>query len=346
MKNNSVSLMKKLLTIIVIAVLLIWGMWRIWYGMALRPVDRGDTSRVSVTIPSGASTTAIADILEEKNVIRSSYAFGVYAKRADKASTLQAGTFVLQPSMTTPEVVAALSSGETQEMSVTIPEGFTVKDIDALLAAKGLITEGEIIDCANTCDFESFDFLPSGTNQAERGGKLEGYLYPDTYFVASDNFVPKFFLERMLGTFRTKVVNGMADDIEASGKPLRDIITMASLIEEETRTDDERTIVSGILWKRINEGIGLYVDASNRYILDKPTATITATDLNMDSPYNLRKFNGLPPGPIANPSIASIEAAMNPESSPYYYYLHGTDGVIRYAVTNDEHNANKARYLR
>lgn len=126
---------------------------------------------------------------------------------------------------------------------------------------------------------------------------------------------------------------------------MHDIITMASLIEEESRHDEERAIISGILWKRFDEGIGLYVDASNRYILDKPTAAITANDLNMDSPYNLRKYRGLPPGPIANPSIGSIRAALNPESSPYYYYLHGNDGRIHYAVTNDEHNVNRARYL-
>ena len=105
-------------------------------------------------------------------------------------------------------------------------------------------------------------------------------------------------------------------------------------------------MVSGILWKRFDEGMGLGVDAAIRYILDKPTAVLTRVDLEVDSPYNLRKYRGLPPGPIANPGIRSIEAALRPQASDYYYYLHGTDGVIRYAVTNDEHNENKARYLR
>jgi UPF0755 protein len=337
--------MRKIVSLIVLLAC-IWLGWRLWYGHALTPLDADSTERISVTIPSGASSADIAEMLDEKHVIRSSSAFLRYARKNDKAASLQAGTFVLQPSMSVEDIVDALTSGVTQEQSVTIPEGYTVKDIDALLAEKGLITAGDITGCANTCDFSSFDFLPSGQGQAQRGGKLEGYLYPDTYFVDASDFVPKFFLERMLGTFRTKVVNGYADDVAASDRSLHEIVTMASLIEEETRHDSERAIVSGILWKRFDENAGLYVDASNRYILDKPTGTITASDLDLDSPYNLRKYRGLPPGPIANAGLESIKAALHPEASPYYYYLHGSDGQIHYAVTNDEHNANRAKYLR
>lgn len=338
--------MKKLVALIGIVALVAWSGWRLWYALALRAVDAADASRISITIPSGSTTADIAAELEAKDLIRSMRAFKAYAEDAGKETGLQAGTFVLQRSMTTAQIVDALTTGVTQEMSVTIPEGYTVQDIDALLAGKGLIEAGEIVDCANTCDFSTFEFLPPGTGQAERGGKLEGYLYPDTYFVATDDFVAKFFLERMLGAFRAKVINEHQDAIDAAGRSLHDVITMASLIEKETRTNDERAVVSGILWKRLEEGIGLYVDAANRYILNKPTDAITAADLNEDSPYNLRLYRGLPPGPIANPGMASIEAALNPASSPYYYYLHGTDGQIRYAVTNDEHNLNKARYLR
>lgn len=326
--------------------LVMWSGWRFWYALSLRAADPDDTSRISVTIPEGSTTPAIAEELEAKELIRSPGAFVRYAKKSGKASSLQAGTFVLQRTMTTAQIVEALSTGVTQEMSVTIPEGYTVQDIDDLLAKKGLISGGEIVDCANTCDFDSYDFLPPLGNMAKRGGRLEGYLYPDTYFVSSQNLDPAQFLGRMLTAFRTKVLDKKSEDIDASGRSLHEIITMASLVEEETRTGDERGIVSGILWKRLDEGIGLYVDASNRYILNKPTEAITASDLKMDSPYNLRKYQGLPPGPIANPGMASIEAAINPVDSPYYYYLHGTDGQIRYAVTNDEHNLNKARYLR
>jgi len=338
--------MKKLIIVIGIVVIVLWAGNKIWYSRALRAVDPSDTTRVTVTIPAGSSTASIAALLDEENLIRSPRAFATYVEDQEKAAALQAGSFVLRRNMTAAEILESLSGGVREEVSVTIPEGYTVKDIDELLAEKGLITAGELIDCANTCDFETFDFLPTGANLAERGGKVEGYLYPDTYFVSAADFHPKFFLERLMGTFRSRVVNEFAAQIEASGRTVHEIVTMASLVEEETRTDDERAVVAGILWKRMDEGIGLYVDASNRYIANKPSAALTVSDLDMDTPYNLRRYQGLPPGPIANPSIASIEAALNPESSRYYYYLHGSDGQIRYAVTNDEHNVNKAKYLR
>ena len=336
--------MKKLLILIGV-LLFLWLAWGLWYGHALTAPDLSSTQRINVTIASGSSSKEIAQLLAEKGLIRSQLAFLRYAKKSGKAASLQAGTFVLQPSMNVAQIVDALSSGETQEESVTIPEGYTVKDIDVLLTEKGLISSGELTDCAAHCDFATFDFLPLATNQAKRGGRLEGYLYPDTYFIDPSDFSVKFFAERMLGTFRTKVVNGLEADVRASGRSLQDIVTMASLIEEETRHDNERAIVSGILWKRFDENMGLYVDASNRYIIDKPTDTITAADLDLDSAYNLRRYRGLPPGPIANPGQKSIEAALHPEVSPYYYYLHGSDGQIHYAVTNEEHNINRQKYL-
>lgn len=336
--------MKKLFIFIFIVVI-VWFAINRAYLRNLQPYST-ETTRTTFTVAKGTSTAIIAENLKEQKLIKSSWAFSMYARLNGKSGDLKAGTFILNPSMTVEEIVDAISGGKTAEESITIPEGFTVKDIDALLAEKGIIEEGELTKCAQTCDFSTFDFLPTDTSKlADRGGKLEGYLYPDTYYIDVGDFVPKFFLERMLGAFRSKVVNGEAADIKASGRSLHEIVTMASLIEEETRKSSERPVVSGILWKRLDENIGLYVDASNRYILNKPTATITAADLNMDSPYNLRKYRGLPPGPIASPSLGSIEAALKPSSSPYYYYLHGNDGQIHYAVTNDEHNVNRAKYL-
>ncbi len=317
----------------------------LWYKRALGAPDAGSDRRIPVTIEAGSSTADIADLLEESGVIRSSTAFKWHVRFSGKASALQAGSFVFTPSLSVQEVIERLTRAEAGEASVTIPEGFTVLDIDKLLAEKGLIKAGEFAECALTCDFSSFDFLPKGKALATRGGQLEGYLYPDTYFVDPSNFVPKFFIERLLGTFRTKVIDAHEKQIAAAGHTLHEVITMASLIEEETRKADERAMVSGILWKRIDEGMGLYVDATIRYIAEKPTAALTVNDLAVDSPYNTRKYRGLPPGPIASPSLSSIEAALEPKASPYYYYLHGADGQIRYAETNDEHNANKAKYL-
>jgi UPF0755 protein len=327
--------------VLVLFPLLAWG----WYAHALSAPSSDPTETVIVKVPSGSTLKDVATILEDQGVIRSSFAFGVHARLRGLETGLQAGSFALKPSRGASEILADLSGEGRGEAVVTIPEGYTVKDIDALMADAGLLPAGAILDCARTCAFAEHAFLPEAGSFAPRAGRIEGYLYPDTYFVLSEGLTAESFLSRLLDTFEERVVDAKKDDIAASKRSLHQIVTMASLIEEETRTDAERPVVAGILWKRFDAGAGLGVDAAVRYIIDKPTAAITVGDLNVDSPYNLRKFRGLPPGPIANAGIDSVNAALKPEASPYYYYLHGSDGQIRYAVTNEEHNLNRIRYL-
>jgi UPF0755 protein len=150
----------------------------------------------------------------------------------------------------------------------------------------------------------------------------------------------------MLGTFRKRIITNYADQVRTSGKSMAQVVTMASLVESESRAGEERPIIAGILWKRLEAKIGLGVDAANRYMLNKPTEALTQKDLDADSPYNTRKYRGLPPSPISNPGITAFEAALHPVASEYLYYLHGSDGRVHYAVTNDEHNQNRARYLK
>jgi UPF0755 protein len=303
-----------------------------------------ETTPMRITVDSGESVRDIAQTLKEQGAIRSVTLFRLYLKSHGLDTGIRPGTFYIEPGMSFADIAKILDEGAGREMPITIPEGFTVAQIDALLAEKGLTEIGAVIDCAKHCDFSTFEFLPQNAGE-NPGGKLEGYLFPDTYFVNPVDFVPKFFLERMLGNFRTKVVEALAGDIESSGYSLQEEMTMASLIERETRTEEERPIVSGILWKRFDASQGLAVDATIRYALDKPTEALTKIDLQTDSPYNTRKYRGLPPSPIANSGLQSIQAALHPQDSEYWYYLHGNDGQIRYAKTNDEHNANKAKYL-
>lgn len=317
-----------------------------WYQYSIRPVDADDKTRRPVTILSGLSVNDIGWLLKKKGIIRSVPAFSLYVRWHGAESSLQAGDFLLHRGMSVAEIIRTLQTGFLKESAITIPEGFTVRDIDRLLSQKELIKDGDFLDCAATCDLSAYAFLPREKSIASRGGLVEGYLFPETYFVVAEEFTAKNFLERLLKTFRERVINDLGPELAASGRTLHEIVTMASLIEEETRTGAERPIVSGILWKRLDSGQGLGADAAIRYALEKPTAEITAKDLNADSPYNLRKYKGLPPGPIANPGLSSIKAALHPEDSKYWYYLHGKDGVIRYAETNEEHNRNKTMYLK
>lgn len=321
-------------------VLLVW-----WWSSADAAVDPKSDQRITVKVEQGMTASAVADALKEQGLIRSTLKFRWIASHEGLASKLKAGSYVFEPSQTTEDIITELAGGKQQEVVVTIPEGYTVKDIDSLLARLGLSATGSVIDCANTCAFTGIDFLPPKAGLAKRGGRIEGYLYADTYFVDPSGFDVEAFLARLLRTFKQRVIDTHTADIQASGRSLNDIVTMASLIEKETRNGDERPTVAGILWKRLDNQIGLQVDATVRYIIDKPTADITVQDLQTDSPYNTRKYRGLPPGPISSPSLSSIEAALHPKDSPYLYYLHDAQGVIHYARTNDEQNENKVKYL-
>ncbi len=335
--------MKRLLFIAAVSFLL-FSVWRL-----STPIDPSDTRDVTVTVDPGSSVSSIAELLFAQNLIRSPFFFKTYARITGRATALQAGTFSMTRAFSTSEIIRILHQGEAQQLSVSIPEGFTVADIDALLASRGFGKKGDIIDCAFHCNFDSFEFLPlkhAGSSTLAYGSRLEGYLFPETYAISLSGYVPKFFLERLLGEFRTRVVNAHAEEIRLSGHTLHEVITMASLIEEESRNADERFIVSGILWKRLKNRVVLGVDATTRYETGKKTDALTKAELEADSLYNTRRKQGLPPGPIANPGISSILASLQPKESIYWYYLHGKDGSIHYAETAEGHTANKMNFLR
>jgi len=321
----------------------------IWFWWMLRPVGLIADGPVVVRIEQGDSFSHVTSELKLQRIIRSSFAFSVYGRLTGASVNLKPGSYEFTGKESVSEILDAIRDGRITVRRVTIPEGLTVAQIDALMASKGLGKEGDILHCAFTCDFSTFEFLPSknvGTETNGYGSRLEGYLFPETYAISEVEYVPKFFLELMLGEFRRRVIVRYGDEIAESGRSLGDTVTMASLIEEETRKDEERATVSGILWKRLDNRIVLAVDATTRYELQKPTAPLLKTELESDHAYNTRRKLGLPPSSIANPGEASIVAAIRPESSDYWYYLHDSTGVIRYAVTNDEHNLNKAKYLR
>ena len=337
-------MLKKFFIVLVIIILAA----TLWYRFSLTAVGGIAGKRMKLQIPKGASVAEISALLSKAGVIRSPLAFRLYTRIHGLQKSLQAGTFIFTPASDVPGVLEVLHTGKSSELPVTIPEGATVKEIDAILAEKGMGVPGGLLECAKMCDFSSFQsFLPAMKGLAlQRGAKLEGYLFPETYYVNADEFVPKFFLERLLGTFDKRVLQDLGADIKVSGRTTFQIVTMASLVEAETRTDDERPVVAGILWRRLDAQMPLGVDAAVRYVLDKPTDALTKQDLGGNSPYNLRKEKGLPPSAISNPGIKSIEAVLHPVDSQYWYYLHDAKGQIHYAVTNDEHNANKQKYLK
>ncbi|MFH0838050.1 MAG: endolytic transglycosylase MltG [Patescibacteria group bacterium] len=318
----------------VVGVFLLYG----GYSSAVRyTLNPSGSDRVTVSVPEGSTGDEVAHLLYEKGLIKSVTAFGFYLRQNKLSDQLKAGRFVFQENYDMPKIVEMLVSGKSSEVVITIPEGWTLRQIADRLEAEELTTAEDFMSCVSKCVFD-FNFLPDGY--------LEGYLYPDTYFVNPDSYSDEAFINRLISTFKSRLSDEDWAAVNASPRSFEDIMIMASIVEREERDDKERPTVAGILWNRFDSGSGLYADATVLYGLGRTSGTLSAQDLESDSPYNTRKFAGLPPTPICNPGILSIRAALYPKDTDYWYYLHDSDGGIHYAKTLGEHNANKARYIR
>jgi len=300
------------------------------------PVSYSDGEQL-FEIEKGESVSQIANNLKEAGLIKSEFAFKFYARLVPN-SYLQAGPHTLSSDMTVGEVFYTLTAGQAGSINVTIPEGWTIEQIADRLAARNITERNDFI-AATLKDYD-YPFLanrPSGKN-------LEGFLFPDTYNFGANQSAENI-VTTMLDNFAKKAPAELSDGKKYNGLNNYQLVIMASLAEEEGRNEEERKMIAGVLYNRLNQGIGLGVDATIRYLTNNWENPITKQDLEIDSPYNTRKYRGLPPTPIANAGAESLEAAINPTKSDYFYYLTGHDGVTYYAKTLDEHNLNKARYL-
>lgn len=312
--------------------------------------NRGTKTEITVEIASEDTLDTVADKLQEAGLIQYKWFFRLFAKVTGAEEKIGIGTYRLNNDMDYHALIAGMrsSSGNmnADTVKVTIPEGYTVAQTIRLLADKGVNTEENLLEAARTAHFD-YDFIDNSTQNISR---LEGYLFPDTYeFYKNHN--AKNALERLLNNFEIKMSEDILEEIEASQYNLKDIITIASLIEKETDGTDQKLIASVIYNRLADTGShGTYgmlqIDAALLYALPDHEGAITSADLETDSPYNLRKHAGLPPTPIANPGMASISAALYPTSSDYYYYALGTDHKHHYFTGyNDFLNfVNSAQY--
>jgi UPF0755 protein len=281
--------------------------------------------RTIITIPEGASVGAVADILYAEQVVRSALAFRALFKFSGESIAIRAGDYYFDRPLTMLEVAERLMHGEygLEPLRVVVPEGATTYQMADLFAES----------------FDKFDPVQFLLLAEEK----EGYLFPDTYF-----FLPNAdaidVLDTMERTFYERL-NTLEPDIASFGKPIHEVVTMASLLEKEAREEDERAQIAGILWHRIEIGMPLQVDAVFGFIEKGETFSPKFSDLEVDSPYNTYRNKGLPPGPIGSPSLSSLKAAVTPIVTDALFYLHGRDGVLRVAKTYEEHLVNRRRYL-
>lgn len=318
------------------AVAVIWNVWEpFWRRDLNEAVDKDNADKIVFEVEKGVSAKSIAKDLEAEDLIVSDKAFIRTVEEEELDGSLRYGRFVLSPSMTLREIITVLTNEGTGEIAFTAPEGWTIAEMDAELAELGLIGAGAFEECAKECTFD-YDFL-------EEDQSLEGYLFPDTYFIDSATFTSESLINMMLANFDAKLTDEMMAEIETSGRTLEEVVNVAAMVEREVRTEDDLPIVAGIIWKRYDQDWYLGIDATLLYVQDDNE--LTAEDLADDTPYNTRTNIGLPPTPISNPGLASLMATIYPEESEYYYYLTDSEGNVHYARNGEEHEANKAQYI-
>ncbi|WP_394266049.1 endolytic transglycosylase MltG [Anaerotignum sp.] len=332
------------LIVLVVALVIGFSSFRFMKGLMITDgsTDNLTGETVSVTIPSGASTTDIANILKEKDLISNTFTFRLSSKINGYDGSYQMGTYDVDTGMTPTQIMTLLQSGEVSTKNkLTIPEGYTVKQIADRVAETGLCTAEEFITEANTGTFPH-SFLK---DLPEREYRLEGYLFPDTYFL-SENMTPHEIISMMLDRFEQMYTKEYQDAVAASGHTLDEIVTIASMIEKEITLDEERARAAGVIYNRLEQNMSLGIDATVLYAVGKTGGELTQEDLQTDSPYNTRLNKGLPLGPISNPGEASFKAALYPEDNDYLYYVVEAAGKSNHVFckTNEEFLAAKEKY--
>jgi len=290
-------------------------------------------------VERGMDAREIARNLETQGLIRDDVSFLAYLGLKGGSKKIQAGEYILATCLTPRDIANRLIRGETKnEIAVTIPEGFTLAEIETRfreLRFQVSLSNFRVGDYRGV--YELLRDVPPGMS-------LEGFLFPDTYFFER-NADGDEATRKMLDNFHGKITADLREEITVQGKSVYEILTMASLLEEEVRSFEDKKIVSGILWKRLAIGMPLQVDATITYLTEKRSTDVTFNDLQIDSPYNTYRKKGLPPGPITNPGIESIKAALYPQESDFLYYLSSSEGDTIFSKTLEEHNRAKAAYL-
>lgn len=304
----------------------------------LSPVDPQAADTIVVIRP-GASTSGIAETLQQAGVIRAASHFVLAARIRGVARSLREGEYRLSPAMPLLRIVDVLARGDVVLHPVTIPEGFTADQIVRTLTRAGLGDAGRLqsLTRRGAGQFE-YDFL-RGVPQ----GRLEGYLFPDTYHI------PRFLderevVDRFLAQFAQTVVPLWRE--AGTGRSLHEILTMASMVEREAKSAGDQELIASVLYNRLTRGWRLEVDATVLYALGQHKSIVTYEDLRVNSPYNTYLHAGLPPGPIANPGLRAIRAALYPARTAYFFYVARPDGSHAFSRTLSEHLANVRRFRR
>lgn len=347
---------RKIVFIIILSFILIFVIGGIfgyvYVKSTLGPVDADSKEEIEVDIPMGASTSDIAAILKENDIIKNGLTFRFYTKLKNE-SDFQAGSYTFSKSFSIDEVIDTLKNGQEEDpvYSITVPEGNTIEDI-AEIYAKNIpaIDEDDFLDKANESDYietlidEYPDILTDDILDSDIKTPLEGYLFAATYNFYKKEPSVEDIIEKMLDKSKDVFASYM-DDIDERDLTIHETVTVASLVEKEASEEEQRDKIAGVFYNRLDEGKKLETDPSVLYALGEHKDDISKEDLEVDSPYNTYQHDELPIGPISNFSKDSMKAAVNPEDSDNMYFLHDDDGDIHFSETNKEHNKKKEKYI-
>ncbi|MFO8043100.1 MAG: endolytic transglycosylase MltG [Alkalispirochaeta sp.] len=330
-----------------LAVLLLLAAGATWYGWHLLSTPaRADDAAVSpivIEIERGQSVRSVSRELETQELVRWAELFEGYVRLSGMAARIQAGRYSLDPSQTPRDYVEQFVSGEAiiDDIAVSIPEGWSLYDIEVYFENLGLFSRERFQQAAvmqeRYRDFPLLDHLEDDTI-------LDGYLFPDTYRIFPDS-TPESIVRRMITTFHDRLPPEVVEEIRRQERSIHEILALASIVQKESATDEEMPLVAGVFWNRLQIGMRLESDATVNYVLGTNKLQPTFADTEVDHPYNTYENYGLPPGPIGNPGLPAILAAVSPAEHDFLFFLHKPDREIVPTRTFAEHLQAKARYL-
>lgn len=343
-KRNRIKNQKRLLIygVIAIGAVIIAAsvIFSLYMGAAGKPADPGSKETYMVTIPPGTGTAEIAGILEKNNIIKNPEVFKFQSKTKGYDGKYKAGQYSLSPGMSMEEIMKILVAGKANTVRFTIPEGYDIKRTTEKLSKEGLINadafEREIE--SGTFNYRFLADAPAGPN------RLEGFLFPDTYDIFTDANEHDI-IDKMLYQFDKVFTDEYYKRAEELGMSVREVVTLASIIEREAKVTEDRPVIASVFYNRLKIGMPLQSCATVQYILGEQKPVLSIQDTQIESPYNTYLHKGLPPGPIASPGADSIKAALYPADTNYLYFLAKGDGSHAFSATYDQFLKDKAKYI-
>lgn len=335
--------LKKIYTLIILGIILVGlGGTASYILYKINAPFSSEDQEEKFIIEKGETVKEIGYKLEGQNLISSSFYFETYIYHKKLGDKMQAGIYSLSPSMSPKEIADWFVQGRGNQIKVTFPEGWRIEQIARRLDEVGVVKEDDFLQTLKTIDkleIKEYDFL----NTIPKDQGLEGFLFPDTYIFYKES-ESEDLIDRMLANFDIKLEDSLREEIDKQGRTIFEIITLASIVEREAKNTDEMPKIASVYWNRLSVNMKLDADPTIQYVKGSWDKLDVEDYKSVLSLYNTYLNKGLPPGPICNPGLGAIEAAIYPEDTGYFYFFHTEDGKTFFSENKEKHDEKKAKY--